>query len=164
MILSFPNPSIVPLQVTAQNLDGTPKFDIVSGMVRVYYLQAGPVEVDALAPTALSVAGSVCRYLWSPASLGDRQYVVEFSLVDADGLTCVTSEDLIVKDIATQSSLTLVQADMILVRQVETGHWKIEFNQMVFYADDGITPLLRFNLYDPSGAPAMDNVSERIPA
>jgi hypothetical protein len=35
---------------------------------------------------------------------------------------------------------------------------------MVFYEDDGITPLLVFNLKNEAGLPAMDEVFERVPA
>jgi hypothetical protein len=85
------------------------------------------------------------------------QYVAEYRLTDILGQTCVVQEDVAVHDLA-------LQADLALVRKVETGRWKIVANTMVFYEDDGITPLLVFNLKNEAGLPAMDEVFERVPA
>jgi hypothetical protein len=51
-----------------------------------------------------------------------------------------------------------------IVKLVETGRWKIFNNQMIFYAGDGSTPLLTFNLKDSAGNPTMQDVFERDPA
>jgi len=158
MILLRPDPSAVTLQILAVGLDGAPKMDVVSGSVRVYQV-TGAGEVEALPVTALAhVAGtSTWRLLWEPASLGVGQYVVEYQLVDILGQECVVQEDIAVHDLA-------LQADLSLVRQVETGRWKIVANQMIFYENDGVTPLLVFNLRNEAGLPAMDEVFERVPA
>lgn len=52
--------------------------------------------------------------------------------------------------------------DVGVIRQVETGRWKIENDTMIFYDDDGVTPILTFDLKDQAGAPSMENVFERI--
>lgn len=49
-----------------------------------------------------------------------------------------------------------------LVEVIESGRWKITNNQMIFYAKDGVTPLLTFNLYDGYGIPSEVNVKERV--
>ena len=54
-----------------------------------------------------------------------------------------------------------VEDKIELIKQVESGRWKIENNQMIFYKDDNVTELFRFNLYDRNGAPAEVNVYER---
>ena len=51
--------------------------------------------------------------------------------------------------------------DLELIKQVESGRWKIINNQMIFYGDDNLTELFRMNLYDSAGAPTMENVYER---
>jgi hypothetical protein len=48
-----------------------------------------------------------------------------------------------------------------LISDIEGGRWKIESNQMIFYEDDNITEVARFNLYDSGGSPAMEDVFER---
>ncbi len=54
-------------------------------------------------------------------------------------------------------------ADQALISKIERGRWKIENNQMIFYDEDGETPLLVFNLKDQDGQPTMDRVYERVP-
>ncbi len=57
MIIERPNPSQVALQVTAHELDGTPKLILLSATVRVYHL-VGATETEDLGVTALSQVGS----------------------------------------------------------------------------------------------------------
>lgn len=46
---------------------------------------------------------------------------------------------------------------------IELGRWKIENNQLVYYAPDGVTELRRFILKDSVGDPTEVNVKERQP-
>ena len=48
-----------------------------------------------------------------------------------------------------------------LLYDMEGGRWKLVNNQMIFYEDDNLTEVARFNLYDASGSPTTDNVYER---
>jgi hypothetical protein len=158
MILLRPDPSAVTLQVLAVGLDGAPKLDVTAADVRVYAV-TGAGEVEALPVTSLvQVAGTgTWRLRWTPTALAVGQYVAEYRMTDILGQTCVVQEDVVVHDLA-------LQADLDLVRKVETGRWKIAENKMTFYGDDGITPLLVFNLKNEAGIPAMDEVFERVPA
>ena len=45
---------------------------------------------------------------------------------------------------------------------IQYGRWKIVSNQMVFYKDDNITEVARFDLFDDSGNPSEDAVFERV--
>lgn len=47
------------------------------------------------------------------------------------------------------------------IYDVQYGRWKIVANQMIFYKDDNVTEITRFNLFDDTGAPSMDAVFER---
>ncbi len=47
--------------------------------------------------------------------------------------------------------------------KIEKNKWKIERNQMIFYDDDGTTPLYTFNLKDARGSPSSKDVYEREP-
>jgi len=49
------------------------------------------------------------------------------------------------------------------IRKYLTNRWKIENNRLIIYDDDGITPILKFNLYDKFGNPTEINVYERKP-
>jgi hypothetical protein len=50
-----------------------------------------------------------------------------------------------------------------IVKDFENGRWRIDktLNQMIFFKDDNITEIARFNLYDSAGNPTIDNVFER---
>lgn len=55
-----------------------------------------------------------------------------------------------------------LNSDIEIIKQIETGRWKIIDNQMIFYMEDGTTPLLVFDLKDNTGSPSMTNVFERV--
>jgi len=165
MILIGINDAEVTLQAYALEADGAEKLDITAAYVRVYYVDIGS-EVEVLASTAMAQVGAtnLWRYNWVPATLPVREYVAEYTLTDSFGVVSKFGEDIVVRDLADlakQPTLLLVQADLELVKKVETGRWKIEANQMTFYDDDGVTPLLVFDLFDQSGLPSMENVFER---
>lgn len=68
------------------------------------------------------------------------------------------------------TSATLIDAsdirtDLALIKQIETGRWKIDSatKQMIFYAIDGVTPIATFDLKNSVGSPATQDVYERIP-
>jgi len=52
---------------------------------------------------------------------------------------------------------------LVKMRKIHTNRWKIENNQLIIYDDDGVTPLLKFNLKDKLGRPTEINVWEREP-
>ena len=170
MILADLNQTPIILQIFALNPDGSEKKDVTSGTVRVYSVLAGG-ETNLLAPTALARIGTtnVWRYEWVPAALPVGSYMMEFAVNDAS-LTTKVGNWLVVRDIAAQATLTavqstlsLVQADASIIRKVETGRWKIEANQMIFYDDDQVTPILTFDLFDDAHLPSEDRVFERDP-
>jgi hypothetical protein len=67
-------------------------------------------------------------------------------------------------DIAAVSGVvTATAASVEIVRRVETGRWQIIGDNMIFFDDDGTTPILTFRLYDDAGLPSMDRVFERVP-
>lgn len=164
MQLLLPNPSQIVLQAYALEPDGTEKLNVDSGTVRVFHIAAGS-EADDLAATALAQVGGTnkWRYVWLTPGLAAGEYVAEFILTDSGGKTTKFGDEIVIKDIAEQSTLVLVQADMTIVKKVETGRWKIVGNQMIFYDDDEVTPLLTFDLKDAGGLPSMTDVFERVP-
>ena len=152
------NPAQVILQVAAQNPDGTPKLNVDNGSVRVYHVTGAGAEVEDLASVPLVQVGAsnTWRYRWTPAALPVDDYFAEYTLEDTVGKTYIGLEDVLVRDIATQT-------DLAILKQFETGRWKIVANQMIFYEDDGVTPLLTYDLFDEGGVPTMEDVFERVP-
>jgi len=113
----------------------------------------------------------------SMSEVGDGFYKYDFASYDAsinyvirmdggDTLAnaeryCVAANESYREDVASQvwattidgTSVTTSQA-LNIIRKVEVGKWAIVGNQMIFYEEDNVTPLLTFNLDDAS-APAM---------
>ena len=56
---------------------------------------------------------------------------------------------------------TQLVSDVDLIKQIETGRWKIENYQMIFYEDDNITEIMRFDLFDEAGDPANTDIFDR---
>jgi hypothetical protein len=78
--------------------------------------------------------------------------------VDADYLNSPTKN----AEFAWQHAAALqLIANIDFLRNIEGGRWKIENNQMVFYAEDNTTEVARFNLYDTTGQPSSTDVFER---
>lgn len=50
------------------------------------------------------------------------------------------------------------------IRDIEGGRWKVDTatNEMVFFKEDNVTVVARFNLFNQFGAAATDNVFERV--
>lgn len=47
------------------------------------------------------------------------------------------------------------------IYNIEYGRWRIVSNQMIFYKEDNVTEIARFDLKDASGSPSSDTVYER---
>jgi len=47
------------------------------------------------------------------------------------------------------------------ILKIEKGNWKIYGNQMIFYSDDGVTELYKFNLKNREGTPSETEIFRR---
>ena len=90
-----------------------------------------------------------------------REYLPTGYYGDLYILNSLISTDTITESIWTDSIATALVADVSFIKSVEGGRWKIENNQMIFYEDDNITEIARFNLLDSSGNASETNVMER---
>jgi hypothetical protein len=63
---------------------------------------------------------------------------------------------------ALQSDITTMQVDVTFIKHIEGGRWKIDeiTKQMIFYEDDNVTEVARFNLFT-NGVPSVANPDER---
>jgi hypothetical protein len=122
--------------------------------VQVQYSQ--PIKTETVATGGVNV-NAVAAAVWA--------------LMGGSGRTTLASLELAV-DEATDAAagvqtvngkVDTVLADVTLLRKMESGRWKIIANQMIFYDEDGVTPLRTFNLKDQIGAPSMSSVFERVP-
>lgn len=53
--------------------------------------------------------------------------------------------------------------DVLTLKKIRSNRRKIQNNQMIIYDNDGITPLITFNLKDSSGTPSETNIMEIEP-
>jgi hypothetical protein len=104
----------------------------------------------------------------SPAPAGE--YDAELAAIQAD-LDDPDQYKADVSALALEATLQLVKTEtdkivsletlIAFISDIEGGRWKIENNQMIFYKDDNVTEVARFNLYDAAGDPAETDVFER---
>lgn len=73
----------------------------------------------------------------------------------------VSSQATVLGQVEVDNKLAAIKTDIELVRAVEAGRWKIASNQMIFYDENNVTEVMRFNLFDKNGQPSESNVFER---
>ena len=58
-------------------------------------------------------------------------------------------------------TLMTTAIDVDFIKAIEGGRWEIENKQMIFYEDDNLTEVCRFDLFNKQGQPAEEGVYER---
>lgn len=111
------------LWILAQNYDGTFKSDILSGTVRVFFIDSA-VETNILAITSLSeLSTGKWIYEWSPVSLTIGQYLIEFNLIDNSGFGITILEDLIITDSNDKGKIDFQYVASDKGTDIELGIW-----------------------------------------
>ena len=60
------------------------------------------------------------------------------------------------------SAVTAMDSKIQSVYDMQFGRWKIIGKQMVFFKEDNVTEIARFDLFDDAGNPSVDAVFERV--
>lgn len=135
------------LWILAKNYDGTFKSDILSGTVRVFFIDSG-IENNILAITSLSeLSTGKWIYEWSPVSLAIGQYLIEFNLIDNSGFGITILEDLIITDSNDKGKIDFQYVASDKGTDIELGLW-VEDNGEVLKDIDSIALVI----YDIDGA------------
>jgi hypothetical protein len=89
---------------------------------------------------------------WSGQEAGS--YLVLWVVSGTDDFNGAYTEDLQILDFGEAIDF---------LRDIEGGRWKIDttLNQMIFYKEDNVTEVTRFDLFDADGVPTSENVFER---
>jgi len=125
------------LWILAKNYDGTFKSDILSGTVRVFFIDSG-IENNILAITSLSeLSTGKWIYEWSPVSLAIGQYLIEFNLIDNSGFGIIILEDLIITDSNDKGKIDFQYVASDKGTDIELGLW-VEDNGEVLKDIDSI--------------------------
>lgn len=115
----------------------------------VYQLENGSGLYAAYIDIPDSFRGQI---MWDTGTIfSSKQYAVEQINVEENN----PKIDDIHRMLSTVSSM------ITKIYDIECGRWKIVSNQMIFYKEDNLTEVARFNLFDSTGAPSMDAVFER---
>jgi hypothetical protein len=153
--LATPPPSAADIK-TAIEADGS-KIDHLwettedDGGVRRFTANAlEEAPTGGTAPTTDQIAAKILK---TPANLLDTDAAGK---VTYNNTAPPTADDI-------RAALEVSGSKLDTIFRVETGRWAIIGNQMIFYAADGTTPLLTFDLKDIAGDPTDQNVYERVP-
>ena len=71
------------------------------------------------------------------------------------------SDEIIADAVWANADGVLVASGIETISSIEAGRWKIESNQMIFYEEDNVTEIMRFNLFDEAGDPANTDIFDR---
>lgn len=157
------NSSPVTLQILLQTLAGAEKLDVISVNARVYHVVAG-AEIELLPSTPLVRVGgtSVWRYEWTTPGLAAGMYTAEYTATDADGASGTFTENLYVRDMATELAAVLSDTGDLLDGLL--GRYKVDklTNTAQHYRRSG-TPWQEFDLRDADGSPSIIDICERVP-
>lgn len=82
-------------------------------------------------------------------------YLIIWLVSGTDDFNGVYTEDLQISDFGEALNF---------LKDMKGGRWKIDrvLNQMIFYKDDNVTEVARFDLLNSAGAPAYKDVFERV--
>ena len=78
--------------------------------------------------------------------------------ISADGGVTLQDND---RYVLATNELGGIEESLTFLKDVGGGKWQIEDNQMVFYKADNVTEVMRFNLFNSAGVPAMKNLYKR---
>jgi len=167
-------------KVRVTDKDGNP---IENALVELYDKNGNLVFAELTGPDGEISEHSIVSITYTPTeTIDNNPYTVKISKEGFTPLEAIVTIDRPMKNLVwpldalkhtldeIYDALTAHDADVKAElddlergRKVLTNRWKIENNQLVIYDDDGVTPLLRFNLKDKYGNPSEVNVYEREP-
>jgi hypothetical protein len=140
------NQETILLWILVQNYDGTPKIDVLSGNVRVYYIDSG-VENDILPLTSLSEF-SIGKWIyeWSPITLSIGQYLIEFTLIDNSGFSITILENLTIVDVNDKGQIDFQYVAADKGTEIELGIWGENKGEVIKDLDS-----IALQIYDVNG-------------
>ena len=81
----------------------------------------------------------------------------ETTLALKPSLADIESSTILAKEASLNDIATKIEA----IRKMEYGRWRLINNQIIYYADDNVTEIARFNVFDINGTATMTNIAER---
>jgi hypothetical protein len=111
-----------------------------------YNYEANNPNVDVILSQSSFVSSSIIELSSSVSSISSQTLFMSSSLVELS------------------SSIGRVECKVNFLKNMEGGRWKIDttVDQMIFYAEDNVTEVARFDLYDVTGSSTSECVYERV--
>lgn len=122
------------------------------------------VKIREVATGNLVVAGESGDIM---VEVGDGWYRYEFNADDTKdyAIVCDGGDSLTTAEryVYAGTELRELSANVELIKQAEFGRWKIDATnkQLIFYKEDNVTEIARFDLFDLENNKAITNVIER---
>lgn len=117
------NQDPIVLYILAQNYDGSIKDNVVSGTVRVYFIDSG-VKNDLLGITSLiEISNGEWIYEWSPISINVGQYIIEYNLLGEVGENVTVLDNLVITDSNNVENINFQYVATDTGINIELGVW-----------------------------------------
>ena len=140
----------ITFELLVTDLFGQVKTDISSVSLRVFHRENG-VEIEDLSTKSMN--GDSGKYYYEYSQGFDTgEYVIEYTITDNDSEVYKQYEKL---------TVGYLEEDIALIKDIESGVWEIKDNKMIFYKEDGVTEVIKFDLFDDKGKPSMETVFKR---
>ncbi len=175
----IPNKINLPCQLRFTVLDvdnsGVTGITLSQFLVRIY----NPADAEVSGSVGLvrkELGNGDYEITFTPNALGKWYVVVTHSvyfpwgkaaavMVSSESLTGIDTEIAMLnaQNVAIQNSVNAMGVDVQFIKDIEGGRWWIDrtINQMIFYKEDNVTEVARFDLKDFDGLPASENVYQR---
>jgi len=153
---------VFPIAATVTNTNG----DIVSGK-NVYFDIRYTNDTELSPPNKgmmveSTVASGIYKQDVSIDVAGSYICYVTCSGFSTTTKDIIVNQDTVAEEVWSDTLATALLEDVEFIKDVEGGRWKILNNQLIFYKEDNITEIAKFNLFDKLDAPTDVDVYERV--
>ena len=98
---------------------------------------------------SINTAGSYICYITCTGFLTDTKDII-------------VNQETVAEAVWSDTLATALIDNVEFIKDVEGGRWKILNNQLIFYKEDNVTEIAKFNLFDKLTAPTDVDVYERV--
>lgn len=142
------------ITVAFEDTEGNPA-EGLSPVVSIWRVSDNSLLVDDV--SMLEIGGGWYKYLWTGYD-PDIPVVIRCN----GGVSLNNRYGWGVSLVDVEAKVDLLQVDLSFIKNIEGGKWQIVGEQMIFYKEDNITEIARFDLFNEAGLPANQNVFKRM--
>jgi uncharacterized protein YoxC len=141
-------------------------FSTVSSMQSQVTQMSG--TINDIYDIVFDLSGTITSLSSSANILSSSVYAISSSatLISASAAIIDNSVSMLSGAIAELAGITgtlgNIETKVDRLIDIQYGRWFIDNNQMIFYKEDNVTEVARFDLFDENGNPTMDAVFDRV--